>query len=301
MPAPAAQDVQDGQGHGGVVELVLPQQRQVKPGQAGPVEGLAVQRVGDGTEGVEIRHRQRSARSPAAGSHHLFHRRRAGVQHRMAAGLDDAGLGGGDGLHCAAEKRGMVQPDIGEGGHLRSGDDVGGVKFAAHAHLADHHVTVMAGEPGQADGRDQLELRRVIGHAVRQGLYFRYKSAEVIIGDRDAVDLHPLVEAADIGGGVEAGPVPGSLEDGGGHGTGAAFAVCSCNVDILYGALRVAQLVKQRVDAGQAGNAAPPVHPVDIVQCFVKRHDGHAPLFSSGAAQGRGRSCGAAAIPRRCR
>ena len=78
-------------------------------------------------------------------------------------------------------------------------------------------------------------------NALSPGLHRGHQSAERFIGDGDTVDLHPLVEAADVGGGVEAGFVSGGPEDGGGHGAGAAFAVRACNVDILYIALWVAQ------------------------------------------------------------
>ena len=38
--------------------------------------------------------------------------------------------------------------------------------------------------------------------------------AELIIGDRFAVDLHPLVKAVDVGGGIQAGSISGFAQDG---------------------------------------------------------------------------------------
>ena len=73
MPAPAAQGLDDGQGHGGVMELMPAQQGQTQAGEAGPVEHLAVQRMGDGAEGMKVRHGQRNAGTAAAGGHHLLH------------------------------------------------------------------------------------------------------------------------------------------------------------------------------------------------------------------------------------
>ena len=88
----------------------------------------------------------------------------------MAAGLDDAGFGGGDLLHRIAQHRCVIQTDVGEHRRLRGGDHVGGVEFAAHAHLAHHDVAPFPREPCECHGRYQLKFRWMVGHAVRQRL-----------------------------------------------------------------------------------------------------------------------------------
>ena len=59
--------------------------------------------------------------------------------------------------------------DVAEHGSLRGGDDIGGVKFAAHAHLAHHDIAVVPGKIGEGDGRDHFKLRGVRVQRIRQG------------------------------------------------------------------------------------------------------------------------------------
>ena len=128
-------------------------------GQLTEIEVLPVQRVGGRGEGIHIYPVQRHTAAAAARRHHLHHRRCAGVQHRVAAGLDDPGFGGGDLLHCVAQIGRVIQPNVAQHSRLRRGDDVGGVEFAAHAHLAHHDIAPPPGEPCERDGRHDLELQ----------------------------------------------------------------------------------------------------------------------------------------------
>ena len=215
---------------------------------------------------------QRRAAAPAACRRHLRHRGGAGVQHRIAAAFDDAGLGGGDLLHRAAQILGVIQSDAAQHGGFRRGDDVGGIELAAHSHLAYHDVAVSAGEPGEGDGRDHLKLRGVIRHGVRQRPHLLRHGAQRLVGDHLAVDLHPLVEPEDIGRRVQTRSVACGAQHGRQHGTGGALAVGARHMDEFQCPLRMTQLLQQRIDALQPGFAAPPVHGVDIGQRLTDRH-----------------------------
>ena len=116
----------------------------------------------------------------------------------MTAGLYDARLGGGDGLHRIPQHAGVVQTDVGEHGGFRRGDHIGGIEFTAHAHLAYHNIAHLPGKPGQADGRYQLKLRGGIRHAAGQRAQLLHQGAQGIVRDRCAVDLHTLIEAEDV-------------------------------------------------------------------------------------------------------
>src|ERR1700722_20379065 len=67
------------------------------------------------------------------------------------------------------------------------------------------------------------------------------EAGKVFVGDGSAVDLDALVDADQMGGGVEGGAVVGSGEDAGEGGGGGAFAVGSGDEDRGEGGLRFAE------------------------------------------------------------
>ena len=215
----------------------------------------------------------------------------------MTAGLDDARLGGGDGLHRIPQHAGVVQTDVGEHGGLRRGDHIGGIEFTAHAHLAYHNIARLPGKPGQTDGCHQLKLRGGIRHAVSQRAQLLHQGAQGIVRDRCAVDLHTLIEAEDVRRGVQSRFISGGTQHGGQHGAGAALAVGAGDVDILYVPLRMAKQAQQRIDTAEPGHTAPPVHLVDVCQRLIQRHGRHRPSSLSAAVPGRVRSAASAATP----
>ena len=215
----------------------------------------------------------------------------------MTAGLDDARLGGGDGLHRIPQHAGVVQTDVGEHGGFRRGDHIGGIEFTAHAHLAYHNIAHLPGKPGQADGRYQLKLRGGIRHAVSQRAQLLRQGAQGIVWDRCAVDLHTLIEAEDVRRSVQPRFIPGGAQHGGQHGAGAALAVGAGDVDILYVPLRMAKHTQQCIDTAEPRYAAPPVHLVDVRQHLIQRHGRHRPSSLSAAVPGRVRSAASAATP----
>ena len=208
VPAAAAQHLHYRQRCGGVIQLHPAQQRQVQIGQVTEIEGLPVQRMGERGESVHVHRVQRDAAGAASCGYDLRHRRRTGVQHRLAAGLDDAGLGGGDLLHGIAQIGHVIQTDVAQHGGLRRGDGVGGVELAAHAHLAHHDVALTPGKPCEGDGGHHLKLRGVVSHAVRQRPHLLRNGAQLLVGDGLTVHLHPLVEAKDVGRCVQPRAIP---------------------------------------------------------------------------------------------
>ena len=283
VPAPFLQDGQRGQGHGGIVKLVLAQQGQMQLRQAAEVEYLTFQRVLPQVQRGEIHLVERRTHLTAALLHHGLHAGGGAVQHRVAAGFDDAALGGGDLFQRVAQHLRVVKADVAQHCGLRRGDHVGGVKLAAHPHLAHHHVTPAAGKPREGDGGDHLKFGGLLKNAVGQRLDLLGDGAQLVIGDHLAVDLHPLVEAENIRRGIQSRPIPGLPQYGGHHGAGGAFAVGAGDVDELQRPLRMAHLVQQGADARKAGDAAFPADGVDIVQRFLQCHCSDAP-FSAGVA-----------------
>ena len=164
--------------------------------------------MGERGKDIHVHRVQRDAAGVALCGYDLRHRRRAGVQHRLAAGLDDAGLGGGDLLHGIAQIGHVIQTDVAQHGGLRCGDGVGGVELAAHAHLAHHDVALTPGKPCEGDGGHHLKLRGVVSHAVRQRPHLLRDGAQLFVGDGLTVHLHPLVEAEDVGRCVQSRAIP---------------------------------------------------------------------------------------------
>ena len=237
-----------------------------------PKQPLPVQIMGQGSQAVGLGNGDRDVQGGAAIPEHLLHRGQVGVEHRVAAGLKDAGLGGGDGLHGGAQELGVVQADVGEDRDLRGGDHVGGVEFAAHTRLQDHNVAALPVEPGQGDGSDQLKLGGQIRHGLGEGPDIVRDRGQCLPGDHFPVDLHPFPEVDHVGRDEQTGPIAGSGQDGGEGGGGAALAVGAHDVDVLGPQLGIPQPVHQLGNAAEPGHGALPGHRVDVLQSFFVSH-----------------------------
>ncbi len=77
-----------------------------------------------------------------------------------------------------------------------------------------------------------------------------------------------------IGAGVQARLVSGLCEHAGQHRAGRTLAVRAGHVDEFQLPLGVAHFVQKRADALETGDTALPADGMDIIQRFVKRHDG---------------------------
>ena len=272
-PALAPQNLHCGQHHSGVVKLIGPHQgdAQILPGPVG--EGLPLQAEVAGDELAVIRPGEGAVllcRHPLKDSLGL---RILAVDHHIAVGLDDAGLGGGNLRHSAAQLPGVVEAHGGDHGHLRRVDHIGGVQGAPHANLQHHNIAVLALEKLHGDGGDEFKLRGGVGHAVGVGAHIVRELCQLLVTDAGVVHLHALVETVDEGGGVQAHGVARLLQDGGEHGGGGPLAVGAGNVDEFQGLLRVAQLTQQLPGAAEAGDAPLPADAVDIGQGFAVVHD----------------------------
>ena len=129
------------------------------------------------------------------------------------------------------------------------------------------------------------------------------EAGEVVVGDGVAVDLDALVDADEVGRGVEAGAVAGGGEDAGERGGGGAFAVGSGDEDGGEGGLGVAERCGEdahvgevELAAGRSGRGggefvAEGVEMVD--RCDV----GHGGILGEVSISARCDADGAAAIP----
>ena len=171
IPAPAAQNLHGIQHRAGVLQLILPQKGHGNLAVLPPGEALAHEVRGEEPELGEPAFRQLRACLPADSFHHAPD---AGIlipQDHGAAGLDDARLFGGDGLHSVAQDLGVIQTDAGDDRRLRRVDDVGGVQAAAKAHLQHHDVALCLLKEAEGDGRYQLKLGRGVRHGFRRQLH----------------------------------------------------------------------------------------------------------------------------------
>ena len=149
-----------------------------------------------------------------------------------------------------------------------------GEPVAAHADLAHDQIAALAGEIFKAQRRDHLKLRRLLEDRVSQGLDVLRDAADLLVGDLHAIDLDALVEPDEEGAGVQARLVSGLCEHAGQHRAGRTLAVRAGHVDEFQLPLGVAHFVQKRADALETGDTALPADGMDIIQRFVKRHDG---------------------------
>ena len=85
-----------------------------------------------------------------------------GVGHAKSVILDYPGLHLCYLLHGVSEVLRVVKADGGHDGDLALLDDVGGIVYAAHAHLKDHDVAPLLGKIRKSDKRHKLKLRHLI-------------------------------------------------------------------------------------------------------------------------------------------
>ena len=127
-------------------------------------------------------------------------------------------------------------------------------------------------EVKEAQGGDEFKFRGGVGEGVGDGADLIHQRFQILVGDGDPVDLHPLIEPIDVGGGVQPYPPTGSLEAAGDTGGGAALAVGAGDVDEAELPFRVAQGAQESAGTAQTGLAALPFDGVDIGQCFGVTH-----------------------------
>ena len=119
-------------------------------------------------------------------------------------------------------------------------------------------------EVEKTKGGDQLKFCGGIGEGVGDGADPVYQCLQILIGDRNSIDLHPLIEPVDVGGGVQSHPPTSGLQAASDTGGGAAFAVGAGDVDEAELPFWIAQGAQQGAGAAQTGLAALPLHRVDI-------------------------------------
>ena len=270
-PASGAQHLHRLQHHGGVAELMLPQQGQ-GVGLALIQEALPLQAVKLRRKPGEVRDAQAGAHLPGLLPEDLQHALPLLIGHRLAAGLEDPGLLGGDLLQGVPQHGGVIQADVHEHGSLGGSDDVGGVQPAAQAHLQHHDVTAPVGKPAQGRGGDELKLRGVVCHGLGQGAEPGHQLRQLPVRNLLPVHLHPLVKAEEIGGGVKPCAIARGLENRGQHGRAAPLAVGAGDVDEFQPVLGPAQLLQQLLRPAEAGLGAEPLGPVDIGKRFPNVH-----------------------------
>src|SRR5215469_6501537 len=162
------------------------------------------------------------------------------------AGLDDAGLFGGDFVDGVAKEILVVEIDGCDDGD-RGRDDIGGVKAAAEADFVDGDVERARCECEKSHRGDALEKG---GMGVKfSGGQERFdgivepgpECGEVVVGDFGTVDADAFVHALEVRRSVKAGAEAGSSEDRIQHCSRGAFAVGTGNVDARDRAMRVAE------------------------------------------------------------
>ena len=225
---------------------------------------------------------QRHAQRAAARGDDVLRGRAGGVEHCVAAGLENSGLRRGDFFDGAAEVLHVVEADVREHGGFGRGDDVRGVELAAHADLAYDDVAAAAQEPEHGDGRDELKLTRMVGHGVGLRAHLLGEGAERAVRDLLAVDLDPFVKAHDVGRGVKPRAQPRLVQDGGEHGAGGALAVRAGDVNELQLPLGVSEPVEQGADACEPRLCPAPIGRVDIGEGFVDVHARSLPVTATG-------------------
>ena len=272
VPAFLDQHIHNRKNNCRVVQLMVAQKGQLQSFPAAAIEGLALQTVGNQTQVFKIRFGKTDILLPADFLENCLHTGASPVDHRVAAFFENAGLCPGDLLYGAAQNLDVVQADVGDDRHLRAGDHIGGVQRAAHTHLQNHDVAVVAAEVFKGDTADQLKLCGTFLHRLGKRLDPLGNFRQFFVGNGLAVDLHPLVEAVDVRRGVKAYPVAGFAQNVCAHCGGRAFAVGAGNVDIFQLVMGVSQLFQKGLGPAQAGNAALPAHGVDIFNGFVCGH-----------------------------
>ena len=215
MPALFLEDFQGCQGRHGVAHLMLPHkghQQRLHP----------IQQQGTVNRALLLpNHRERrqtEVRLPLPGRlpEHLFRLGLlVGITDHRTARLDDPGLFKGNLLHRISQHRSVVQGNGSDHRHLRHVNDVGGVEPASQAHFQHHNVALPLGKPAEGQGRDEFKFRDILpgGFQALGGIcHPLHLLDELLFGNHGPVDLETLPELQHIGGGVQAGAVPRSLQ-----------------------------------------------------------------------------------------
>lgn len=125
-----------------------------------------------------------------------------------AVGPQDAGFFAGDLGDGVAQVVLMVERDVGDDGDQRV-DDVGGVEASAKADLEDGNINGLLGEVEERERGQCLEEAGRVGQVAGAdqpfggGVDLEVEPREVVVGDGGAVDLDALVDAGEVGRGVE--------------------------------------------------------------------------------------------------
>ncbi len=196
------------------------------------------------------------------------------VEDDVGAGLDDTGLGARDFGECVAEILGVLEADVGDHGDFWGIDHIGGVKFAAETYFENHKVAPLTVEVLHADRRNELELARMILHGLRLGAHALGDFAQSFLRDILAAHLDALPEILDIRGREKACPIARLAQNALDHGAGRAFAVGAGHVDEAQVFLRVAEPVQKFLRARKAQAPLAPGVSVDVIDCFLRGHEG---------------------------
>ena len=241
LPALFPQRIHGIQRGDGVAELIIAEQCNAERPLAAIAEGLTVEcggaffkcfRRGDG---------QRNLFRAAGSLHDLHNTLRLRVENGAAAGFDDAGLLLRDLFQRVTEDRGVLETDVGDDGGLRRGNDVGGVKLAAHADLQHHDVAVHGFKKEHAECGHQLKFRGMYGEGIGGFEHTLCQRDKHLIRDHFAVDLHSLVKAVKVRRGKQSRAVAGGVQDRGENRRGRAFAVRAGDMNELERLLRIAE------------------------------------------------------------
>ncbi len=152
---------------------------------------------------------------------------------RRNARLQDARLLGGDLVQRRTQEFRMVDRDRHDEAGERTLDHVGGIEPAAEADFQEQHVGWMARkEQKRRRGRDLEKRDRILGVGP---LAFHERVGERLVADQPAGapvrEAKPLVEAHEIGRGIDVNAVAGRLQHRAQEGDGRALAVGAGDVD----------------------------------------------------------------------
>lgn len=234
------EEVESGDGEGGVTELEIAEEGECE-GFPGAVWGF------DGEFLAGVVHSEAADRDELVGAEEgavtaggdgledLLGGAGLWVEEDGAGGFDDAGFFGGDFFEGGAEDGGMFEAEVCDDGE-EWGEDVGGIEAAAEAGFDDSEVDLATEEPGKSDGGGEFEegswaLTWGGGLAGVCGFGLIEEGIEGVIGDGEAGDTDTLIEADEVGAGVEGGFEAAGTEGGFEHSGGASLTAGSSDMD----------------------------------------------------------------------
>ena len=174
---------------------------------------------------------------------------------QIDARLGDAGFLRGDLLEPVAEKGGVVEAELGDAADGRGADDVGRVEPPAETDLDDAGVGRRARESEEGGRGGRLEEADL--HPVGQIERLLEQGGERVVVDQPAGEADPLVEADEMGAGIDMGGEPGCLDRGAQEGAGRTLAVGAGDMEHRrQRVLRIAEPVEQGGDPLEPENVA---------------------------------------------